>query len=349
MIQLPSPSYLGARLYWREYLLVQLPVFLLATYPLLYGLLPQLLQRRRAAIFLGGLLGWLAISALVSNAFWVFYGCVLTPIVFGEKPLVAFSWQHIGGEFFALLLVAGAASAIRVFNEWYAQQQLSQVLRQRQLRAELQLLKAQLQPTFLFSTLRSLHALTKQKSSDSPAAVLHLSALLRYMLYDGQLDAVPLSDEVDMMRHYVALEQLRLGRHVDVSLSFNGPLGQHHIAPLLLLPFVENAFAHITVAPADCQWVSIDLTVKVHSLTFKVISGRPEAEVATETALPETPVLASIRERLARLYPGRHKMRLVSEPDTLLASLHLQLAPADALPAVPARAARAELHFNSQP
>jgi hypothetical protein len=327
LIQLPSPLFMGARLYWRSYVLAELPTLLLGTYPLLYGLLPLLLVRRQPWLFLGALLGWVVAAALVSNLFWVGYTWVVTPVFFGEKPPQAFHWADVFGDlnfgFFALLLVAGAASAVKVFNEWYRQQQLSQVLRQRQLHAELQLLKAQLQPDFLFSSLRTLHALTLHKSPDSPAAVLHLSALLRYMLYDSQLDAVPLADEVDMMRHYVALEQLRPGSQLEVSLNFSGALDHHRIAPLLLLPFVENAFWRTTHAPHECPWLSLDLVAKAHSLTFKVINSQPTtADPASE------PAFASVRKRLARLYPGRHQLKVRPEPDSLLMALHLQLGPA---------------------
>lgn len=343
LIQLPSPLYRGARLYWCSYFLAELPTLLLGTYWLLNGLLPQLLVRRRVGGFLSALVGWMAASALVSNLFWLGYAWVAAPALFGEKPPVAFHWSEVVGDlnfgFFALMLVAGAASAVKVFNEWHRQQQLSQVLRQRQLQAELQLLKAQLQPQFLFSTLHTLHALTLRKSPDSPAAVLHLSALLRYMLYDSQLDAVPLADEVDMMRHYVALEQLRLGPQVEVSLSVSGSLA-HPIAPLLLLPFVENAFRQLINPQTDHAWVSIDLVAKPHTLTFKVISSQADAAPPVS---PE-PELHSIRERLARLYPGRHRLKVLPEPDTLLVALHLQVAATPAaLPNVPRPARRPTL------
>ena len=327
LLQLPNPSFIGWRKYWAEYLLTQLPLFLLATYPLLYGLLPGLLRRRRPGRFGLGLVGWVAASALVSNLLWLSYGAYWAPRLFGWPAFLKLDWPSMVGDlntgFFALLLAAGGASAAKVFNEWYAQRQLGEALRQRQLQAELQLLKAQLQPAFLFSTLRTLHALTTHRSPQSPAAVLHLAALLRYMLYESPQDAVPLADEAEMIQHYVALEQLRLGHRVDVSLNYSGVFAGHRIAPLLLLPFVENAFRHGTGAQLECPWVSIDLVVTPQLVIFKVINS----QAATEPTTSDGPGLSSLRQRLTRLYPGRHQLKVVTEPDTFLVALRLRPAP----------------------
>ncbi|WP_210516071.1 sensor histidine kinase [Hymenobacter terricola] len=350
LIQLPNPAFIGERLYWRTYLVSQLPTLVLGTYSLMYGLLPRLLLRRQPGQFLLLLLGWLVVCGLVSNLLWLFFGSYLTPVVFGGKPFLKLDWGELIADlnagFFEMLIVAGIASAIKVFNQWYEQRQLSLLLLQRKLHTELELLKARLQPAFLFNTLRTLQALTEQKSPESPAAVLHLSALLRYLLYESQLAEVPLAEEVALMQHYVALERLRLGSRVEVSLSFSGALEAHTIAPLLLLPFVENAFRHGADTRQDYPWVSLDLVAKKNSFTFKVINSRPQ----TGPAPDEETELGSVRERLARLYPDQHELKMVADPDTFLVVLHLRRAPtaatAASLPA--ARPAVApEFHPNA--
>lgn len=327
LLQLPNPLFIGWRKYWAGYLLTQLPLFLLATYPLLYGLLPGLLRHRQLGRFVLGLAGWVLASAALSNLLWLSYGAYWCPLLLGWPAFLKLDWNSMVDDlnvgFFTLLLAAGGASAIKVFNEWYEQRQLGEALRQRQLQAELQLLKAQLQPAFLFSTLRTLHALTTHRSPQSPAAVLHLAALLRYMLYESPQDTVPLADEAKMIQHYVALEQLRLGHRVDVSLNFSGVFAGHRIAPLLLLPFVENAFRHGTGAQLECPWVSIDLVVAPQLVIFKVINS----QAATDPATSDGPGLSGLRQRLTRLYPGRHQLKVVTEPDTFLVALRLRPAP----------------------
>ena len=328
LIQLPNHLITGSALHWREYLLVQLPTALLATYPLLYWILPRLL-RRQVLLFVGLLAGWLVGSALLANMMHNFYMYVVAPGLFQQPlPKSPFQWGMVTEilyfNFFALMIISGAASAIKVANGWYEQRKISQQLQQRKLHAELQLLKAQLQPPFLFGTLRTLHTLTLEKSTDSPTAVLQLSALLRYMLYESPQETVSLADEVEMMRCYVALEKLRLGSRVDVSLNFTGSLAAHTIAPLLLLPFVENAFQHGTGPGLECPWVSIDLVAKRDSITFKVINSQQDAEAQV---LREGASLRSIRQRLEHLYPGRHGLKVLTEADTFVIVLHLQLAP----------------------
>ena len=175
----------------------------------------------------------------------------------------------------------------------------------------------------MFDTLRALQALTAQKSPAAPAAVLHLAAVLRYLLYESPQAAVPLADEAELLQHYVALEQLRLGARVEVSLTISGAPGPHLIAPLLLLPLLENAFRHGTGPAQECPWVSIDLVAKPRSLTFKVINS----QAAAGAAPPDGPGLRALRERLSRLYPGRHELKIVAEPDTFLVALQLRFAP----------------------
>lgn len=286
-------------------------------------------------------------SSVLASLVRALYTYQLAPRLYHIVPPYAFSWWVLvknGTEssFFCLLVVAGGASGMKVFNGWHVQQQLSQLLRQRQLKTELALLRAPLQPTFLFNSLRTLHTLTAQKSTESPTAVLELAALLRYLLYESAQETVPLAKEADMLRHYVALEQLRLGPQVEVSLSFSGLLGHHRIAPLLL-PFVENAFQHTAHTPHKCPWISLDLVVKADSLTFKIISSQPDADAGPGTP----PAFANIRERLARLYPGHHRLKVLPEPDSLLVALHLQLAPASA--PGPRRPARLPSHLIPQP
>ena len=134
---------------------------------------------------------------------------------------------------------------------------------------------------------------------------------------------MPLADEVAMLRHYLALETLRLGPRVEVSLHFSGALAESSIAPLLLLPLLENAFRYGTGTRQECPWVSIDLVAKSRSLTFKVINSQPNAPADWH----EGPGLRTLRQRLERLYPGHHELKIVAEPDTFLVALRLRFAP----------------------
>ena len=324
LMQLPAHVMAGVPLYAGGILLVQLPASLLLVYPLLYGIVPRLL-RGQLALGLLLLMAWVAASIAVVNVLRGLYDLGPGPTWFAESAKLPFRWSNYSGlgfAWFVLLATAGAASTIKLLSGWYAQQKQSQALRQRQAQAELQLLKTQLQPPFLFGALHTLHQLTAQKSPDSPAVVLQLAALLRYLLYESPQDAVPLADEITMMQHYVALEQRRLGPRVEVALNFSGALEAVPVAPLLLLPLVENAFRHGTGPALECPWVSIDLVARPESVIFKVINSQPPAGGPWR----EGPGLHRLRQRLTRLYPARHELKFLTEPDTFVAILRLHLA-----------------------
>jgi len=326
LVQLPAHLIVGTPLQgWRQ-VFVQLPASVLTIYPLLYGVLPRLLRPARRGAGWAGLVAWLLFSVLTANAMRALYafGSGLTQR--GSLGVGLPRWPgpwELDYTWFVLVATAGAASAIKVLNGWYAERQREQAERQRRLAVELQLLKAQLQPVFLFNTLATLRTLTRAKSAAAPGAVLHLAELLRYLLYDGPREAVPLADELAMLRHYVALEQLRLGPRVEVSLSFSGALAAHRIAPLLLLPALENAFRHGTAPGPDHAWISVDLVARPNLLTFKVLNGQPAAPPAVGLT-PPAGSLTRLRQRLARLYPGRHELKITAEADTFLLALRLR-------------------------
>ncbi|MFC7667664.1 sensor histidine kinase [Hymenobacter humi] len=342
---LPGHLIAGTPWPWPFYFTALLPTFLLATYSLIYGLLPRVLgaPQRPLPLLLLLLAGWVVAGAVLNNLMEPFYEFVLAPRLFHKMPDRAFHWEEVARElrlgFFPMLLIAGLAGAIKVVGGWHEQQRLRQHLRRQQLQVEPAAAESPAPAPFLFQALRTLRTLTAQKSPDSPAAVLHLSALLRYLLYESQQDAVPLADEVQMLHHYVALERLRLGPGVDVSLSCSGALGAHAIAPLLLLPFVENAFRHGTGPQLECSWVSIDLVASENYIIFKIINGLEGG--ATERR--DGPGLTGARQRLRRLYPDRH------EPGPRVCGGHLfgGSAPARGFAGAPAPAERIEPPVNA--
>ncbi|PJJ60955.1 sensor histidine kinase [Hymenobacter chitinivorans] len=335
LIQLPAYWLAGARLYGWGLVFNQLPAALLVTYPLLYWVLPRLLRQRQLSLFLLLLAGWVVASALVSIGTDLFFNQVVLPGLFHAPPALSAhrtSYWSLNYTFFMNLVTAGGAVAIKVVNNWYEQRRLSQQLEQQRLRTELELLKAQLQPAFLFVTLGTLSTLTRRKAPESAGAVLSLAGLLRYMLYAGPQDTVLLADEVAMLRDYVALEQLRLGGRVEVSLSVSGPQQAYALAPLLLLPLLENAFKHGVAEPVECPWISIDLVVKNNRLAVKIINSHEPPPGGWQPG----PGLTALRQRLERLYPGRHELKLLADPDTFFVVLHLPLTPVSDRANVPA-------------
>jgi sensor histidine kinase YesM len=135
-------------------------------------------------------------------------------------------------------------TSIKVYENWYANEKQRKDMENQKLGAELSLLKSQINPHFFFNTLNSIYSLAIIKSDRTPEAVLKLSEIMRYIIYDTERKLVPLSKEIEYIANYIELQRLRLPE--DVKIKFKTDLGEGEsvIEPLLLLPFVENAFKH---------------------------------------------------------------------------------------------------------
>jgi two-component system, LytTR family, sensor kinase len=169
---------------------------------------------------------------------------------------------------FAILALG---TSIRVTEGWYSNEKQKKEMENQKLGAELSLLKSQINPHFFFNTLNSIYSLAIVKSSRTPEAVLKLSELMRYIIYDTERKVVPLSKEVEYIANYIELQRLRLPEEVKVKLKTSLGQGDAVIEPLLLLPFVENAFKHGVDVEQGGQIV-IDIKLTGNELTLHVVN-----------------------------------------------------------------------------
>ncbi len=174
------------------------------------------------------------------------------------------------GYFSALfcLTILAISTSIRVTEGWYSNEKQKKEMENQKLGAELSLLKSQINPHFFFNTLNSIYSLAIVKSDRTPEAVLKLSELMRYIIYDTERKLVPLSKEVEYIANYIELQRLRLPDEVKVKLKTDLGDADAVIEPLLLLPFVENAFKHgVDVEKGGIILIDIKLTgneLKLH-------------------------------------------------------------------------------------
>ncbi|MVM30862.1 hypothetical protein GO755_12540 [Spirosoma sp. HMF4905] len=301
-----------------------MPAHIFLAYSLMYWVIPRYL--------LTGRYGWSFINTILLIIATSFLSAVLAKfIVYPIRMMV--NGRFSGNTFvFAMMAgmrgattIGGFAAAIKLVKIWYLKQQAYEQIDKEKLQAELQLLKSQVHPHFLFNTLNNLYALTLHKSDHSPAVVLKLSDLLSYMLYECNASEVPLQKEIAFMRNYIGLEQLRYGDRLDMSITISGNYLDKLIAPLLLIPFLENAFKHGTSEQLEQAWMHIDLSVQGNQLKFKVINSR-ESNSDTGTHIGGIG-LQNVQKRLNLLYPGRHELRIVPEEETFMVALTLELAP----------------------
>lgn len=195
-------------------------------------------------------------------------------------------------------------------------------LERKNLSSELQLLRSQIHPHFLFNVLNSLYALTLQKSDLAPGMVLKLSEILRYILYECSEPTVPLEKELNYLQNYIDLEKMRQGARTDIDMQVTGATDSKTIEPMLFLPFVENCFKHGANGNVASAFVRIRFEIEKNRLTFR-------AENSRNPAIPPTGTdggigLANVRRRLELLYPGQHLLRIEESETSYTVTLLLE-------------------------
>jgi hypothetical protein len=309
----------GSYLILKTFLLIFL--YVLASNTFIYRLLPQLIKGKWLqvgfnTILLGAILFWTA-YLLYWNIF---------PIVdslFGPYKPARFPtrfWPAVSLGLIDPLKVITAAAIIKYVKYWWLKKQESEKLERERINAELQLLKAQIQPQFLFTALNKIYVYSLAGSPLAPEMLLKLSDLLSYMLYECNELLVPLEKEVEMMKDYIALE--RLDDAVEVELSVKGNMKGKTIAPFLLLPFIENSLKQSS-SLTEQAWMNMDISINGDAFTMKLASG-----IKPDNDLPTLPEKAStdVQKRLTLIYPQKHELKISQEPEMLLVSLKINLA-----------------------
>lgn len=304
--------------------LVLLPVKMVTVYLTLYLLIPRLLLKSRLAWFAAAVVLLLLVAAIWQRAM-IYY--VLYPWQYPGVPVGYFiNLSQIIRYGLTILTVLLLASAIKIGEYWYRDQQKTKAMAKARLEAELKFLKAQIHPHFLFNTLNNLYALTLQKSDRAPEVVLRLSSLVNYMLYEASVPSAPLAKEIETMHDYIALERIRYGEGLEIFFDVSGEINGAYLAPLLLLPFIENSFKHGVSDELSDKWISLNLNVNGPHLTFKVENSRSPRR--SEAASPDYTGgigLKNVRRRLELLYPQQHELSIHEDEHSYLVVLHLQL------------------------
>ncbi|QHT71962.1 histidine kinase [Rhodocytophaga rosea] len=325
--------------YWFGFTLVLLvmPINIFYYYVVVKYLLPRFLYKRKYT--------WLTLSILCTGLiaallFRLNEILLLYPLI--SKAYTKAGWSlsynihdpfirqltdpiHIVNAIEQSNIIVWIGLGITFFRMWFERRQAA-------MEAELNLLKAQVHPHFLFNTLNNLYSLTLQNSPQAPSVVLQLSEMLRYMLYECNSASIPLTKEVRIVESYIELEKIRYKERLDLNFNCKGDLSSSQIAPLLLLPLVENAFKHGASRELTQAWINIDLYLKTDKLKFKVSNSIPDKDLPGNEELNERASektdgigLSNIKKRLEILYPSAHRLRVFREEDMFLAILEVDL------------------------
>ncbi len=227
-----------------------------------------------------------------------------------------------GQAFMNSLLVLTISGGVKMTKEWFKNERLKKEMENEKMASELALLKSQINPHSLFNNLNSIYSLAIKKSDDAPKAIVKLSEMMRYMLYDSTAEQINLSKEVEHLHNYIDLQKLRINRQTKINFETVGDIETKSIEPMLLEPFVENAFKHGDVFQEKAK-IDICLKVEDNQLFFKV-----ENTLAKNGHVKDKHSgigLKNIEKRLHLLYPERHHLQIQQDGDTFKVSLKLDL------------------------
>ncbi len=293
-----------------------------AFYALIYYLnseylVPRYLATNRTLEYFSALIG----TALLITPIKIF---VLYLKSYGDPDRQAELVANQGYYFIISLLTAGSALFIKITSDWEKQSRRNRELETRTMQSELNFLKSQINPHFLFNTLNSLYALTLRKSNEAPEVVLKLSEMMRYMLYECNERRVLLSKEVAYLRNYLDLERLR-HKHTDIHFDIDGEVHDQLVAPLIFITFVENAFKHGASNHLSAGFVHIHLHVSDDELNLYVENSKPESPPAQEHRRAGGIGLVNAKRRLALMYPRQYQLEITDNPHTYGVNLWMQI------------------------
>ncbi|MBI9064066.1 MAG: histidine kinase [Marinilabiliaceae bacterium] len=212
----------------------------------------------------------------------------------------------------------------RFVKDWYTNEKAKQKLKEEKLISELQFLKSQVNPHFLFNTLNNLFGMARQAKALSVAdGIVKLSNMMRYMLYDSESEFVSLEKEISYLHDYIELQKLRIGtaNKMDLQVDLNACQSQLKIAPLLLIPFVENAFKH-GISVKEPSKISIGLHTDENTVTFKVSNSINKLRQNRHEDSSGFG-LKNVQKRLDLIYPDRSHLDIKEEEDIYSISLNI--------------------------
>lgn len=297
---------------------VKLPV----TYFVLYVLVPKLLLPKKYLSFLAAFLGITIVGGLV---IWMMYFFIFNPHFFNYYTVVFWD-SKISYKIVDLIYIVCVPIMIKMYQRQSLQEKRATQLIEQKLGAELKILKNQLHPHFLFNTLNNLYALVLTNHPKAADVVVRLSDMMSYMLYECERPLIDLQKEINNLNNYIELEKIRYGKRLDISFETGGEINDKFIAPLLLLPFFENAFKHGVEKNEQLSWVRVNLWVKGDQLKFMIENSLPEeVDLEMNPKVQSGVGLKNVKKRLELLYPNQYTLEIKRE-ETYLVNLNLKLA-----------------------
>lgn len=274
----------------------------------------RLLKPRKWLLFFAAFMGTTLLAALIGDLLLVLL--IGPPLAFIDyEPIVAITLIIAFGAF----MNGVVGLVMKGFITWFSEQRHHEALQQKTTEMELALVKAQLNPHFLFNTINNIDVLIARDPERASAYLNQLSGILRFLLYESNTEHIALAREIENLEHYIALQRIRTTNPDYIRFTLTGSPEGRQVAPLLFLPFLENAFKYATnkkIAPA----IDIALHLAPGAITFTCINQfDPQQTAAEHSGLGS----GLIQKRLQLLYPGKHTLTIHTAGNHYHVSLHL--------------------------
>lgn len=265
-------------------------------------LIPFFLDKKKYYLFVTLLIGSLFLAAYFKT-----YG----------KP-----WSSVSKLFFFFLYTTGTGMAAFFLRRNMIVQRENAEKEKLQKEMEVKYLKEQVNPHFLFNSLNSIYSLSRQQSPETPDLVMQLSELMRYQLESSKKDTVLLKEELEFIENYLLLEEKRLSKRCNIEFLIGGDLVDLRIAPMLLIPFIENAVKHGAQSTNNQSTIDISASIKNATLHFCVVNSKPPmVSVSKREGLG----LENVRRRLNLLYPNSHVLEIEDKENIYRVNLSIDL------------------------
>ncbi len=288
-----------------------------------YKLTPRYLYRRRVGAFVSYLLIFACLNSIAS----FFLTITIYSLITGN-PIFR-SLLYLFSLFFETLLIDIILIAIScmikiIIDRYFMEQQLSEIEKEK-INSELNFLRSQVNPHFLFNVMNTIYFQIEKTNTDARMSVEKFSEMLRYQLYECTTDKIQIQRELHYIQNYVAIQTLRMEKGSDIRLLIDGAMEDFLIAPLLILPIVENAFKHVSnfKEPAKNK-IHLAIKKQDNNLLIEAINTYDRAEGQKYLLQTGGLGIRNLQRRLELLYPGRHELNINKQEDTYHTLLKLQ-------------------------
>lgn len=297
------------------FFVIHVSLFIAVFYSNYLFFIPILLSKRKFIFY--------TLALIISIGFLVFLNHIASAAILPEftEPN-AHNYRFKGSLIFFSVFLVAISTSIKVTQNWYTNEKQKNIIKNEKLNSELSFLKSQINPHFLFNTLNNIYSLANRKSENTADAIIKLSHLMRYMLDEAKKDTVSLEKEINYLTDYIELQKLRMPDKSKVIFNIEGKDNEKCIEPMLLIPFVENAFKHGDIFSEDAK-IKILLKIKTNELFFKV-ENKIDRSIISEKDKGSGIGLENLQKRLMLLYPNKHEFTTKVKDDIFISELKIQ-------------------------